>query len=255
MTQPKPPAGDFDGLPAEILPTPQRSAEIAGRIAALREEIGQAAESCGRDADSVKIVAVTKTFPASDLTAVLQAGLVDVGENRVQEWASKLDAFAPTSLAKTFRWHYIGQLQTNKAAAVAAAAHLVHSVDRLSLVKALNKGAIRADRRVGCLMQLSLDGQTHRGGVPIADWQPVADAIADSANLDLCGVMAVAPKGSDPEAAFAQVHEVAREVQAAHPAASIISTGMSGDFVQAIAHGSTHVRVGASLLGARPVVG
>lgn len=246
-------------------PTPARQREISERVERLREAVRSAALAAGRLPESVEIVAVTKYFPVSDVVAVASAGLTNVGENRVQEWSAKLQALsdagdgeltaAHPAVAAELTWHFIGQVQTNKAGAVAAGADLVHSVDRLSLVKALNKGAARHNRQLGCLIQLSLDGQSHRGGVGLDAWQAVADAIAEAEHLQLAGVMAVAPKGVDPAPSFAEVQHVSAAMTADFPEARVISTGMSGDFATAIAYGSTHVRVGASLLGPRPVVG
>lgn len=250
---------------AAHVPTARRLQEVAQRVEQLQTAVRAAAVAAGRCPSLVEIVAVTKYFPVSDVVAVAAAGLTNIGENRVQEWSAKAEVLSGAALRDPadsesaavgdLTWHFIGQLQTNKAAVVAARADLVHSVDRLSLVKALNKGAARHDRQVGCLIQLSLDGQSHRGGVDVDDWRPLANAIAETKNLKLLGVMAVAPKDADPAPAFAQVQQVSEWLTADYPDARAISTGMSGDFEVAIAYGATHVRVGASLLGPRPVVG
>jgi uncharacterized pyridoxal phosphate-containing UPF0001 family protein len=148
----------------------------------------------------------------------------------------------------------VGGLQTNKARSVASYADVVHSVDRPELVAALSAGAVRADRRLEVLLQVSLDGDPARGGCPAADLPALADAAAAAAGLELAGVMAVAPLGADPADAFDQLAELHERLLAQHPAAVARSAGMSGDLEQAVARGATHVRVGTALLGARAPV-
>jgi pyridoxal phosphate enzyme (YggS family) len=176
-----------------------------------------------------------------------------VGENRHQEAVEKV---AQLRHRDQLTVHFIGQLQTNKAGAVAEYADVVQSVDRLRLVDALQKGAQRAGRRLGVLVQVSLDegdvDHEGRAGATPAEAPLVADAVAQAPDLDLRGVMAVAPLGADPAPAFARLREVAHGIQAAHPDASWVSAGMSGDLEQAIAHGATHLRVGSAILGSRP---
>jgi pyridoxal phosphate enzyme (YggS family) len=179
-----------------------------------------------------------------------------VGENRDQEAAAKVAELgrAADEPAAGLRWHFIGALQTNKCASVARYAHLVHSIDRLRLVSALSAAAVRAQRPIDCLVQLNLDleRRAERAGAQPDDVLPLAGAIADAPGLTLRGVMGIAPLGGDPARAFAALGEVAAQVREAHPAAAVISAGMSGDFEVAIAHGATHLRVGAALLGSRP---
>ena len=131
-------------------------------------------------------------------------------------------------------------------------ADVIHSVDRPRLVTALGAAARKAGRRLTCLVQVSLDGAPGRGGVTAADVPLIADAVAREAGLELGGVMAVAPQGADPLDAFRRLAEVAAGVRAAHPGATVISAGMSGDLEAAISAGATHVRVGTALLGGRP---
>ena len=206
----------------------------------------------GRDPGEVTLVAVTKTFPASDVRLLSELGVRDVGENRDQEAAPKAAECA--DLSPELTWHFIGQLQTNKAASVAGYAGVVHSVDRLRLVRALGAAARKAGRTVTCLVQVSLDqaGDGARGGVPGPEVVALARAVAGEEGLLLGGVMAMAPLGVPPAEAFAPLPRIAGAVRAAYPGAVIVSAGMSGDLEDAIAAGATHVRVGTALLGGRP---
>ena len=201
------------------------------------------------------MVAVTKTYPASDVAHLITLGVTDVGENRDQEAAPKAAEVSAAGLSA--RWHYIGQLQRNKCRSVAAYADVVQSVDRLSLVTAL---AMACDARSGVppmdvLLQISLDGRESRGGADPADVATLAEAIAASGSLRLAGVMAVAPLGVDPAGPFRRLVEVSTMLQVAYPEASVVSAGMSADLEAAISHGATHVRVGSALLGTRPPLG
>ena len=227
-----------------------RIAELARRLDVVRGRIAAACEAAGRGSREVTLIAITKTFPASDIRLLSALGVHDVGENRDQEAAPK--AAQCGDLRPTLTWHFVGQLQTNKAASVVSYADVVHSVDRLRLVRALGTQARRADRVVRCLVQVSLDGDASRGGAVAGQVPPIADAIAAERGLVLGGVMAVAPLATPPSAAFGRLAEIAAVVRAAHPEAVMISAGMSGDLEEAIAAGATHVRVGTALLGGRP---
>jgi pyridoxal phosphate enzyme (YggS family) len=231
---------------ADALPAEDRPAQLARALEELEQRLSAACAAAGRARDSVLLVAVTKTRPASDVRLLQSLGVTDVGENRDQE------ARAKAAEVSGVRWHFVGGLQTNKARSVASYADVVHSVDRPELVAALSAGAVRADRRLEVLLQVSLDGDPARGGCSPADVPALADAAATAEGLELAGVMAVAPLGADPAAAFGQLAEVHGRLLAEHPAAVARSAGMSGDLEQAVAQGATHVRVGTALLGARP---
>jgi len=153
------------------------------------------------------------------------------------------------------RWHFVGRLQSRKSRSVASYAHAVHSVDRPELVEQLAVGVARAGRgRLDVFVQVSLDGDPSRGGVLPDRVVELADAVAARSELRLRGVMAVAPMAADPRAAFADLAAAAARLRAAHPDADAISAGMSADLEAAVAHGSTHVRVGSALLGRRSQV-
>ncbi|MGP4092878.1 YggS family pyridoxal phosphate-dependent enzyme [Nonomuraea sp. KM90] len=224
-----------------------RRDEIAAGLAEVDARIAEACHAVGRDRGEVTLIAVTKTRPAEDVRILAELGVRDVGENRDQEAAPKAHELAGLPLT----WHFVGQLQTNKVRSVVGYADVVHSVDRLRLVEAISKEAVRQGRRVGCLLQVALDDDPARGGARAADLLELADEVALADGVWLGGVMAVAPLGEDPAKAFSRLRDLARLVQEQHPRATMISAGMSEDLTEAIAYGATHVRVGTALLGRR----
>jgi PLP dependent protein len=227
----------------------ERLAELAANLAAVRAAIAAACAAAGRSAAEVQLIAVTKTFPVTDIMLLHELGVADVGENKDQEAVPKVAACAAAGL--DVRWHFVGQLQVNKAASVASYADMVHSVDRIRLVEALGRRAVAAGRQVRCLVQVSLDGGAGRGGAEPGEVLDLAAAIAAHDGLTMAGVMAVAPLGQPARPAYAQLREIAETVRSAHPGAQVISAGMSGDLGEAIAEGATHVRIGTALLGGR----
>jgi len=244
-----------------------RADELRANLTAVRARIAAACEAAGRPADAVTLIAVTKTFPASDVRLLVELGVTDIGENRDQEAAPK--AAECGDLDPGPRWHFVGQLQANKARSVVRYADVVHSVDRQRLIEVLGARARAAGRHITCLVQVDLDsepdlgaeretpGRRHpdpasRGGAPPGVVLRLADAIAAEPGLTLGGVMAVAPLDAPARPAFRRLAEVASDVRADHPYATIISAGMTGDLEEAIAEGATHVRVGTALLGSRP---
>ncbi len=227
-----------------------RAAELRESLKALRARIAAACAAAGRDSGEVTLIAVTKTFPVSDIRLLSALGVVDIGENRDQEAAPKAAECA--ALGLPLNWHFVGQLQVNKCASVVSYADVIHSVDRDRLVRALGQRSRAAGRTVTCLIQVSLDAAPGRGGVLPAEAPGLADLVAAEDGLVLGGVMAVAPLGEPPAPAFRVLRRVAQAVCADHPGAMMISAGMSGDLDEAIAEGATHVRVGTALLGGRP---
>lgn len=228
-----------------------RRAEIEAGLASARARIAAAERASGRAPGSVDLVVVTKTFPVSDLVTLADLGVRHVGENRDQEARPKAEAVADLSLV----WHFIGQLQSNKARSVAQYAHMVESVDRPKLVRALSHAVESTGRPLEALVQVCLDDRPGRGGAAPQDVPGLATAVAEAPGLTLRGVMAVAPLDSDPDPAFARLAEIAAEVTAEHPAATVVSAGMSADLEAAVRHGATQVRLGSAVLGYRPPVG
>ncbi|MFF5204602.1 YggS family pyridoxal phosphate-dependent enzyme [Streptosporangium sp. NPDC000396] len=224
-----------------------RRDEIAAGLAEVEAKIAEACQAAGRRREELTLIAVSKTYPASDVRLLAELGVTDVGENRDQEASVKARECADLGLT----WHFVGQLQTNKARSVVGYADVVHSVDRPRLVSALSHEAVKAGREITCLVQVALDGDPARGGARPEDVAALADAVAGAEAVRLGGVMAVAPLGEEPARAFARLWEIAQSVRRAHPGADVISAGMSGDMSEAIANGATHLRVGTALLGRR----
>ena len=237
---------------------------LADRLAHVWRRIDAACVAAGRSRDEITLIAVTKTWPASDVRLLYELGQRDFGENRDQEAAPKAAACADLDL----RWHFVGQLQSNKVASVTSYADVIHSVDRLRLVRALGQAARRRQREITALIQVSLEGQDGdpgRGGAPLSEVPGLAEAIAGEANeanetkdtgepiggLRLGGVMAVAPLGVPAADAFAGLTACSAAVRTVRPGATMISAGMSGDLEEAVVAGATHLRIGTALLGDR----
>ncbi len=226
-----------------------RHDQVAEGLARTKARIERACETAGRDPGEVTLVVVTKTFPASDVRLLHELGVRDVGENRHPEAGDKAAACADLDL----RWHFVGQLQTNKARVVAGYADVVHSLDRARLATGLAKG-VPDGETLDCLVQVSLDPPSAqgRGGAAPSDAPSIAEAIAAHDRLRLRGVMAVAPLGADPDEAFSRLLGVSQTLRERWPEADAVSAGMSGDLEAAVRHGATHVRVGSAILGTRP---
>jgi len=207
--------------------------------------VAAAARAASRDPAGITIIVVTKFHPASLVRELAELGVRDVGENRAQEAKAKASDVDDSRL----RWHFIGQLQTNKARLVRGFASAVHSLDRPSLVDALSS---EAGGVLDCFLQLSLSDEPGRGGVSPSELLPLAERVLAAPGLRLRGVMAVAPLGQEPSRAFARVREASERLRALAPEASAISAGMSGDFAAAIAEGATHLRIGTAITGKRP---
>jgi pyridoxal phosphate enzyme (YggS family) len=231
-----------------------RRDQVAADLAVVRARITAACADVGRSADEVTLVVVTKYFPASDVRLLADLGVTDIGENRHQEAEAKHQECA--DLEPDLRWHFVGGLQSNKAAAVAAYADVVHSVDRAKLVTRLDGGAHDRGRPIDVLLQVSLDppDRAGRAGADPAELPELAALVQAAGMLRLRGLMAVAPLDEDPAAAFARLSDVRRDFLVDHPSAEWLSAGMSGDLEAAITAGATHVRVGTAVLGSRPSV-
>jgi PLP dependent protein len=229
-----------------------RRAALAAGLERVRARIAEAATSAGRDPADVTLVVVTKTFPASDVALLADLGVRDVGESRHPEARTKRLS-APSGLV----WHFVGSVQRNKARAIARYADVVHSVDRDRLVEPLSRGAADEQHTVRCLVQVSLDPEPSaaRAGCPPDEVAEIADRIEAADNLELGGVMAIAPQGVDPAPVFERLAAIAADLRRDHPTASMLSAGMSGDLEAAIHAGATHVRVGRAVLGERPSAG
>lgn len=222
-------------------------APLAERLAAVDAGIADAARAAGRDPAEVTRIVVTKFHPASLVRELAELGVRDVGENRHQEAQAK----AAETAGLPLRWHFVGQLQSNKARAVRRYAFAVHSLDRVSLVDALASD----DPPIDGFLEIDLSGEPGRGGADPADAEHLAERVLETPGLRLAGVMAVAPLGAEPRAAFARLREVSERIRTLAPDADRISAGMSGDYAEAILEGATHLRIGTAITGMRPLRG
>ncbi|MFD0200817.1 MULTISPECIES: YggS family pyridoxal phosphate-dependent enzyme [Saccharothrix] len=225
-----------------------RREELALSLAEVEDRIAKACAAVGRSPDEVELLAVTKTFPAQDVAILSDLGLTAFAENRDQEASRKAAEFAELRPGATAKWHMVGSLQRNKAKSVLRWADRIDTVDSIRLADAVAKAATEPTE---VLIQVSIDGDEARGGHPIGDLPRLADHVARSSELIFRGVMTVAPLGMSPQQAFAALYEAVTRLRVDHPDATVISAGMSGDLEDAIAHGSTCVRVGTALLGSR----
>ncbi|HTY26960.1 MAG TPA: YggS family pyridoxal phosphate-dependent enzyme [Mycobacterium sp.] len=239
-----------------------RESELATALAALRDRLAAAALAAGRDVADVELLPITKFFPASDVAILWRLGCRSFGESRDQEASAKIVEFQTLTGANDVRWHMVGQIQRNKAKHIAAWADTVHSVSTAKVAAALDRGALQAIEDglrtdpVKVFVQISLDGDTERGGVDVGDPAAVdtlCAQVAGSHGLRLVGLMAIPPLGADPDQAFAALAAEHRRVLQSHPEATEMSAGMSGDLEAAVRHGSTCVRVGTALMGNRPL--
>lgn len=226
---------------------PEPVAGLSARLSAIDARIADAARRAGRDPGEITRIVVTKFHPASLVHDLHALGVHDVGENRQQELSSKQAETVDLEL----RWHFIGQAQTNKAAAIRKSASVVHSVDRDRLADALHRAA-EGDDPLDVLVQINLTDDVGRGGVAPDDAPSLAEHILSLSSLRLRGVMAVAPLDEEPASAFARLRVVADRIRSLDPAADWISAGMTGDFVEAIDAGATHLRIGSAITGPRP---
>jgi len=225
----------------------RQESSLAERLSAIDARIADAARLAGRDPAGITRIVVTKFHPASLVRDLHALGVREVGENRQQELTAKAGELEDLEL----RWHFIGQAQTNKASAIRRSADAVHSVDRDRLADALHRAA-EGDDVLDVLVQVNLTEDLGRGGVAPDDARSLAEHIMSLPSLRLRGVMAVAPLDEEPASAFSRLHAIAESVREVEPTADWISAGMTGDFVEAISAGATHLRIGSAITGPRP---
>ena len=212
-----------------------RVEEIAHNLETVRANIAAVATA------PVTLIAVTKTFPASDVQILKQLGVSDFGENRDAEGAEK-------SKLVDGNWHFQGQIQSNKLKSITSWASVIHSLDDPRHFEVIEK---IAPHPLSIFLQVSLDGAHDRGGAGVDQLYRLAELVSDSKTHTLVGLMSVPPVEMDPEAAYSQLSVIRNEFLRRFPKADSLSTGMSGDYQSAISHGATHVRVGSSILGSR----
>ena len=225
---------------------------IKNNIRAVEARKREAAERAGRDPDGILLVAVTKTHPPEAINSAIDAGITDIGENKVQEIVEKYDRVKPV------RWHMIGHLQTNKVKYIIDKVSLIHSVDSFRLAAEIDKRCAKAGRTMDILIQVNPAGEAQKSGVPPAETEPlIRQILAECPNLRVRGLMLVAPEAEDPEDVrkwFREVKDLYDTCAAIeHPALDFrwLSMGMSHDFPVAIEEGSNLIRVGTAIFGAR----
>ena len=222
-----------------------RKTELSLSLADVRTRILEATAKASRKLEEVTLIAVTKTYPVSDIEILHQLGVTDFGENRSAEGLEK-------STHLPAHWHFQGQIQSNKIAAISSWAQTIHSLDDLSHVAKFDRAVGEIpEKRLNVFIQISLDGDTSRAGVRGDVLLALGESISSTKNLDLAGLMVVPPVQAEPEAAFSEVAEIAQRFRNEFPMARSLSAGMSGDYEVAIAHGATHIRVGSQILGPR----
>jgi len=225
-------------------------ASIAENIFRVGQQIADAAQACGRTPESVTLLAVSKTQSAATVREAFEAGQRDFGENYVQEALEKIAALPLPGLV----WHFIGPLQSNKTRDIASHFHWVHSVDRLKIATRLNEQRPAGMAPLNVCIQVNISEEDSKSGVALADVEALCEAIQGLPNLRLRGLMAIPAPSDDPaaqRAVYAPLAALLRRLQARHAGIDTLSIGMSADFAAAIAEGSTIVRVGTAIFGAR----
>ncbi|MEN9970564.1 MAG: hypothetical protein RLZZ229_772 [Actinomycetota bacterium] len=222
--------------------------ELGDRYFEVIERIDAAAVGAGRASSEVTLVVITKNHPAQLVLDLLELGAKDFGENRDQEAAPKAEQVRATSTVE-HRWHFVGQLQSNKVKSALEYSSVLHSLDRESLLQALVKQQI--SKPLDVFIQLNLTDDPGRGGIEPKNLEGFAEKVLAAPNLNLIGVMGVAALDREPEVDFETIRNASQKLQVLAPGARFISAGMSGDFEKAIAFGATHVRVGTAITGKR----
>lgn len=226
--------------------------DIAANLSTIRAEIAGACARSGRDPDSVRLVAVSKTHPATAVAAAAAAGQQLFGESYVQEFLTKAEL-----VAEPVTWHFIGHLQSNKARYLPGKVALIHSVDRLSLAEEIDRQWGKHGLRAEILVEVNLGGEASKSGVDEAELEPLLHRLAALPHLVVRGLMTLPPWLDDPEEVrpyFRHLCELARQVEAlALPGVTMqeLSMGMSHDFAVAIEEGATLVRIGTAIFGER----
>lgn len=223
--------------------------DLAERYRSVQERISTAASIAGRSVKDIELIVVTKTHPAKVVIDLAALGQRAFGENRDQEAAPKAQEVALS--VPNAKWHFVGQLQTNKVKSVLRYASAIHSIDRPSLVKELAKQLENLNTQIDGFIELNLTDDENRGGVGSSDIELLTEQVLGVPRIRLLGVMAVAGLGEDPRGEFEKAVALSQRVRSLAPSASALSMGMSEDFEVAIAMGATHIRVGSAITGPR----
>ena len=222
----------------------QREEDIAAALSNVEDRISAAATTAGRTRSEVTLIAVTKTYPVTDVQILRNLGVENFGENRSDEGLEKSEIVPAT-------WHFQGQVQSRKLKDIAHWASFIHSIDSTDHITKLSRICAERDRKISIFLQLSLDGAPDRGGVRAEELTQLAAQVATDTNLHLAGLMCVPPVEYEFDRAFSEIAEEHARFKNSHPGATALSAGMSSDFEVAIAYGATHLRVGSEILGSR----
>ena len=219
--------------------------EIAHALKSVEDRIVEAATKAGRARNEITLIAVTKTYPASDVEILRNLGVQNFGENRNEEGVAKSALVSGT-------WHFQGQVQSRKLRDIASWATYIHSLDSADHIEKLSRIATEIGKEISIFLQLSLDGAPGRGGVVASELRALADSVANLPQIKLVGLMCVPPVELEHERAFSEIADIHQGFLANFPTATFLSAGMSSDYEVAITHGATHLRVGSQILGSRP---
>ena len=222
-----------------------REIEIAQALKSVEDRIGEAATKAGRARNEITLIAVTKTYPASDVEILRNLGVQNFGENRNEEGVAKSALVSGT-------WHFQGQVQSRKLRDIASWATYIHSLDSADHIEKLSRIATEIGKEISIFLQLSLDGAPGRGGVVASEIRALADSVANLPQIKMVGLMCVPPVELEHERAFSEIADIHQGFLANFPTATFLSAGMSSDYEVAITHGATHLRVGSQILGSRP---
>ena len=225
--------------------------ELAQRYNQIVQQVASAAAESGRNASDITLVVVTKNHPAQLVFDLISLGARDFGENRDQDASPKAKEVLSAS-SESMRWHFIGQLQTNKVRSVLEYADLIHSLDRESLLVELQKRTVGRAKPLGVFIQVNLTQDPARGGVAVNDLEDFATRVLESEGLRLEGLMGVGGLDKDPAIEFERLAGLSAKIQGLAPEAKGLSMGMSNDFEVAIGYGATHLRIGTAITGKRP---
>jgi pyridoxal phosphate enzyme (YggS family) len=222
-----------------------REIEIAQALKTVEDRIAAAATKAGRARNEITLIAVTKTYPASDVEILRNLGVQNFGENRNEEGVAKSALVSGT-------WHFQGQVQSRKLRDIASWATYIHSLDSADHIEKLSRIATEIGKEISIFLQLSLDGAPGRGGVVASEIRALADSVANLPQIKMVGLMCVPPVELEHERAFSEIADIHQGFLANFPTATFLSAGMSSDYEVAITHGATHLRVGSQILGSRP---
>ena len=221
-----------------------RQQQLSENLTAVEERISAACKQAHRERSEINLIAVTKTYPVSDVQILFGLGVHDFGENRDDEGAQKLQLV-------TAHWHFQGQVQSKKLRSIASWAKTIHSIDSLEHLEKLSRTLQDSGNVVEVFLQLSLDGDPSRGGAEINELLAMAAATTVTTEIKLAGLMCVPPAQWEHERAFSEIAQKAAVFTREFPDSAAISAGMSGDFETAIKYGATHIRIGSQILGSR----